>query len=172
MSIYTNPWFVVTTLGDPRLWIAVCAVLFLARAFCKRDSENKSLSWVKTFIIFSGVAMLVGVVLSEGAEYYFKVPRPCSTSENPYCPGGYSFPSTHTTTAFIVFPGLYLALKKKKHLWLFALPPLVGFSRLALGVHTLYDVIGGGLLGLSVFLLLYFWVARNQHLTRLAERLF
>ena len=172
MEPYSTFWLAVTGLGDPRVWASVCAILFFVRLYFKRKQgpENKKFLWATSFIILIGIGMLACVVLSEGLEYYFKIPRPCSQATNPYCPSSYSFPSTHTTTAFIVFPGIYSLIRRKKHLWVLALPFLVGFSRIELGVHTFYDVLGGAFLGIFGFSVLLFWVSELGWLNRLSHK--
>ena len=75
--------------------------------------------------------------------------------------GSTSFPSGHTAIATAVGASLLIAatqitkprLRRVAMVTLIALPLVVGFSRLALGVHWLTDVIGGLLLGLGWVLL-------------------
>ena len=72
-----------------------------------------------------------------------------------------SFPSAHTTTAMgFVAPVLLLAAYRPRFRWLIvpslAIPILVGWSRLYLGVHHFSDVIVAMLFGLACGL----WVAR------------
>ena len=75
--------------------------------------------------------------------------------------GSTSFPSGHTAVATAVGASLLIAatqitrprLRRVATVTLIALPLVVGFSRLALGVHWLTDVIGGFLLGLGWVLL-------------------
>ena len=63
---------------------------------------------------------------------------------------GYSFPSSHATTSFIVYGMLaYLLWKKNKVLAYIvgALPFLIGISRIYVGAHYVSDVLGGYLVG-------------------------
>jgi hypothetical protein len=60
-------------------------------------------------------------------------------------------PSGHTLTAFAAAAALYFALpalKRGRHLWLFALALGVGLSRMGVGAHWPADVAMGAALGL------------------------
>jgi membrane-associated phospholipid phosphatase len=62
-----------------------------------------------------------------------------------------AMPSGHTLTAFAAAAALYFALsalKRVRHLWLFALALGVGLSRIAVGAHWPADVAMGAALGL------------------------
>lgn len=62
-----------------------------------------------------------------------------------------AMPSGHTLTAFAAAAALYFALpavKRGRHLWLFALALGAGLSRMAVGAHWPADVAMGAVLGL------------------------
>ena len=62
-----------------------------------------------------------------------------------------AMPSGHTLTAFAAAAALYFALpalKRSRHLWLFALALGVGLSRMGVGAHWPADVAMGAALGL------------------------
>lgn len=64
---------------------------------------------------------------------------------------GYSFPSGHSQSAMATYGTLAVSTPKKKWGWkilLWALPLLVMFTRLYLGVHTPFDVVVGAFIGL------------------------
>ena len=73
-----------------------------------------------------------------------------------------SFPSGHTTTAFMLATFLYLVLPKKMkiHWLLMGIAFLVGFSRVYLMQHFLMDVWAGALLGIFSSLISYFIVLK------------
>ncbi len=73
-----------------------------------------------------------------------------------------SFPSGHTTTAFMLSTFLYLVLPKKMkiHWLLMGIAFLVGFSRVYLMQHFLMDVWAGALLGIFSSLISYFIVLK------------
>ncbi|MBO4591485.1 MAG: phosphatase PAP2 family protein [Eubacterium sp.] len=68
---------------------------------------------------------------------------------------GYSFPSTHSTNAAIVYGGVPLFIKKKI-LWVIGISMalLIGLSRVALGVHYPTDVLFGWLTGILEIILM------------------
>ena len=73
---------------------------------------------------------------------------------------GFSFPSGHANAVFSVLPVIWKKFGKIKYVWLiFAI--LIAFSRLYLGVHYLSDVIFGGLIGLSVGILVLFVLKKH-----------
>lgn len=166
MPLDLNPWFVITTIGDPRLWIALCSIIFFIRMFYKGKIEphNKKFLWAKLFIVFAGFSMASALGVSQILKVYFQIPRVCSPETNVYCMDGFSFPSGHTAVAFAVFTGLYIILNKRKYIWVFAVPVLVAISRLALGVHTVYDVVAGASLGLVTALIYYLAITKIQPL--------
>jgi undecaprenyl-diphosphatase len=64
-------------------------------------------------------------------------------------PGGWGYPSGHTSSAFAVAT-VVAALLPARWRWVpFALAATVGFARMYVGVHYPMDVIGGALIGLA-----------------------
>jgi membrane-associated phospholipid phosphatase len=152
-------WYAITLLGTPEYW-AVFALILAATYFILRYSIPENPSWkrfrpsLKRFLM----VFIPSILLVFGATLLIKnlwyVPRPCTLcilspgSCNPYCDTDSSFPSGHAGTIFVVFSSLYLSTRKRLTIPLFIIPILVSYSRVALGVHTWIDVLGGALLGL------------------------
>jgi len=87
-----------------------------------------------------------------------KLPRPADITVNisRIKVKGYGFPSGHSQTSLVVW--WLLADKFKKNwFWLITIIILlmIGFSRIYLGVHFIYDIFGGWIVG-AVLLVLYF----------------
>ncbi|MDE3125303.1 MAG: phosphatase PAP2 family protein [Bacteroidota bacterium] len=78
--------------------------------------------------------------------------------------GSPSFPSGHTTDAFVLCCSIILVYKK----WQFSIPVfvwaiLVGYSRMALGVHYPTDVLGGIAIGLSAPLMIKYFIPQYKN---------
>ncbi|HID08999.1 TPA: hypothetical protein EYP13_02100 [Candidatus Micrarchaeota archaeon] len=103
--------------------LAVPVLCFLYQFF--RGDRKKALTLLSAYLFLSAVVIL--------AKFVLKVPRPegAQTSFDPY-----AFPSYHTAYAsllFFIFPNPFT--------FLYAL--LMGYLRVAAGVHSWPDVIGG-----------------------------
>lgn len=134
-------WKAVSVVGGPtelRIAAAVAALVFWRRQ-CRREA------------VLVGVTMAGAAVLSGGIKLLVHRARP-SVGVPVAGADGYAFPSGHALTS-IVAAGLLLlvwpALGRRSLVVaaLTAAVAAVGFSRLALGVHYLSDVLGGWLLG-------------------------
>ena len=71
--------------------------------------------------------------------------------------GTHSFPSSHTSAAFVVF-GIFLFFKLPYRFFIFILSLGIAVSRIYLNVHYFWDIIGGMLLGMGtayLFFLIY-----------------
>lgn len=68
----------------------------------------------------------------------------------------YSFPSGHTTAAFVAFAVLALAMKKPAwQIFSFAIATIIGISRVYLSQHFLMDIVGGAIFGSIIFWISY-----------------
>ena len=133
----------ITFLGNPEF----CIVLILVLAWCNNEKKAFRLS------------LLLG--LSTGLNYVvkdaLKVPRPYEVDSSVMLmtESDFATPSGHAQNSAILWPFLMKninALQKKKFNALkliiaFALPLLIGFSRVYLGVHYPSDVLAGWAIG-------------------------
>lgn len=110
----------------------------------------------KSRLSFLYVALSIGLagLVSYTCKKLTSIPRPYEVDARIAqlsVGGGYSFPSGHTTEAFASAIALIFLFKN----WKMALPvltwaSLVAFSRIYLGVHYPFDILGGILIGLTV----------------------
>ena len=135
---------VLTFVGTPPWLFAVVAiaVIFLWRRGRRR---------LVAYLIVTSIA---GGVIDSVVKIIVNRPRP--NLENPIILAhGKSFPSGHAMSSTIVYGAILLAFipavpqARRRLLFLgyFFLVAMIGFSRLALGVHYLTDVVGGYVLG-------------------------
>lgn len=162
-------WYAITLLGTPEYW-AVLALVFVAIYFILGYSVPENPSWKKfrpgfrkfLMIFIPSILLVFGATLLIKNLWYVQRPcTPCAVSLescNPYCDTDSSFPSGHAGTSFVVFSSLYLSTRRRmkkdglsqsykavnpKVISLFIIPVLISCSRVALGVHTWIDVLGG-----------------------------
>lgn len=146
---YEQFWAAVTTLGDVRLWILL---LFFAASYIYIDNaQGKAArrSRIKKWLWVTFFAMVIAGLSVQALKNVIDAPRICDPATNPYCYENGAFPSGHTAIAFAMFAVIPLAGGRRKNWAVMVLPVLVGYSRLALGVHTLADVVAGAILGMA-----------------------
>ncbi|MCQ2419446.1 MAG: phosphatase PAP2 family protein [Clostridia bacterium] len=139
----------VTHLGNQYVFMALAMVILWC--FDKKRGY---------FLLITG---FISTVFIQFLKIYMKIPRPWvkdpSFTVVQAAKGGatgYSFPSGHAQNAVSTFCGLGLTSKRRFFKVFFPiLAPLICFTRLYLGVHTLMDVIVGA--GISLILLFALW---------------
>ncbi len=136
-------WLVMTTFASPIFLLSVLAVFLVV----VRDKKYGILLFFNTINIF---------LLNQILKLIFSRPRPFDLML--IDESGYSFPSGHTMIAlafygFLIYIIWQLNLNKKiKKIIttvLIILIPLIGLSRIYLGVHYPSDVLGGFILALA-----------------------
>ncbi len=125
---------ILTELGNVVSWLIASQVVY----WTGRRREALCLA----------LGVLVSYIASTIVKYVTALPRPPPTSWLVQVDSPYGFPSGHTAVAF--FAATYLSMKNRKAALLFALAAFVAYSRLALGVHYLRDVVGGALMGVLI----------------------
>ena len=130
-----------TMLGEETFPLVVFAIVFLG--------FNKSFGYKL------GFSLLISSAVVQFTKETLQVPRPFFQdgirSLRIETATGYSFPSGHTQTAASFFYTISLQLKNRwlKYLMYFLIAA-VAISRMYLGVHTIWDVLGGLAIGLFV----------------------
>ena len=126
-------WQILTFLGEETFIVVVLCLLF----WC----VNKNLSYK------IGATFFLGGLLTQGLKITFQIPRPWVLDPNFQPVGsaieaatGFSFPSGHTASAGSLFFPLAFSVRERWRWSLAAIPFIVAFSRMYLGVHTLLDV--------------------------------
>lgn len=143
---FLNRFFIIITdLGSLEFYLILISFLFFI------FDDRKTLKIVFLLIISYFLNSLIKVT--------FKLSRPDEKIIEPIYKesgGGYGFPSGHSQNSTVTWFGLYTLFKKRWLLFLsIIIISLVSVSRLYLGLHFLFDIIGGFLIG-SIVLTTYF----------------
>jgi len=139
-------WIIITQLGEDRFYLAVLVIVYLG-------IERKLGAKVATYAMTS---VWVNSILKD----LFMIPRPPPQNWKIQVEG-YGFPSGHAQGTTVLMG--YLASKVRSYLAYgvaVALVLLVSCSRLALGVHSVYDVAGGVFIGLVILAIGWFVESR------------
>ena len=152
-SPWQNPLFIdITYLGD-RIFLAVVVVAAILALLLRR---------LRRTALIVVLAALAGMPLSDGVKLLVHRPRPDVPWRLIDLPTSPSFPSGHALESTIVYGGLALTagrrlrrrgMRAAAFVLGGALPLLIGFSRVYLGVHYFTDVLAGWAAGLAVVLL-------------------
>jgi len=150
--IELNPWFLLTLLGTPEMWLGVAGGVAVAYLSLRKRLGSRRKT-ARAFSLIFVISLLLTFGLVQLVKDVTMVERPCG-EENPYCEESYSFPSGHAASIFLVFTSLLIFLPRK---WLpiLVLPLLVAYSRITLGVHTWMEVVVGSLIGIVITLLVW-----------------
>jgi len=138
MNAWDLLWYAITQLGSDYFYVAALTVVYLAL-----DRKLGSRLAIVT---------LSNIWLAAFLKDFFKIPRPPKELWK-YQVEGYAFPSGHAqgTTVFWGYLSLYY-----QYLPLFIssaiIIVLVCYSRIELGVHSVFDVVGGVFFGLLILL--------------------
>lgn len=127
------------------LVITLAAVLF----FEKTKNRLEKTYWFVSALL-AGAAARVGI--AEIIRYFYHHPRPNGTAL--FLETSSSFPSGHTIFIFAFATVVYF-YNKKLGCWFGMTGILIGFSRVAAGVHWPFDILGGIVFGILTGLLVH-----------------
>ena len=144
-----NIMLAITFLGEKKVLVPIIMALFIWLIYAK----NKRTAW---HTLALGVLAIVSI---ESIKMFTHIPRPWGLLQSSE---SFSFPSGHATLTVIFYLGIVFLLIKSFHIKYrrFIYYPAgfiilaVSLSRLYLGVHWFTDIIGGWLLGASLFMLI------------------
>ncbi len=102
-------------------------------------------------LIYLSAAVLFSIIL----KLFLHVERPCSGSLG--CPDPYGFPSGHTLVAFM----FAFSLNKRKRFLFILIALIVAYSRYALRMHTMEQLLGTIFLSIVLWQLLIFFEKRG-----------
>lgn len=141
MPVVTNDW---------NLRIVLLLIVIALPVFGKREGWITALLCILTVIATDQLS-------SHLIKHLVERIRPCHILPDVHllvgCGGGFSFPSSHAANVF--GQAAVIGTRHRKvsvPVYIFA--ALVGYSRIAVGVHYPGDVLGGGLLGIAVGLVI------------------
>jgi undecaprenyl-diphosphatase len=102
------------------------------------------------------VASLLGYTTEKSVKQIVQRPRPEPSNAAVERPSSFSFPSGHATNSMAIYGAIGLAaagmVRRQRGLIVlvaFLLPMIIGFTRMYLGVHYVFDVVAGWTAGLA-----------------------
>ena len=137
--------------------IGIPVLVLLVSELRKDQSTRKKVVIVLVCLGFSGI-------MSSAVKNMVQKPRPFvidSRIEKLSGGGSYSFPSGHTTEA-VCAATIMIFTFRKWYVWFFYIgwASTIMYSRMALGVHDIFDLMGGIAIGLGSTLLVLFVALR------------
>jgi len=136
------------------VWILVIIIVLI---FEEKKHPGISKNDKKFIVVFTLSFLFTTFIVEYPLKNFFHRLRPQPIPIN--CPTDFSFPSSHTATAFAASTVLTF-FDKKRRFFYHTVAFLITYSRIYLGCHYFLDVLGGAVLGIitSKFLLKIFQI--------------
>jgi len=143
--------FLIKFFGDYFLYVVLFAFVFVLY-----KKSKGSLRQLKLYIFVLFSAFVARFVVAQIIRLFIHRPRPFLTFSLPHLINdtAYSFPSGHTIFIFALATATYFFNKKLSY-FLYISGLLIGFARIAGGVHYPYDIAGGIILGIATGIVLH-----------------
>jgi len=114
---------------------------------------------MRVFLLLSLILLLLADGSATALKSLFQRARPCQVLEHVRtlvgCSSSFALPSNHATNIFAM-ASFFASSDRRLVVPLFVLAFLVGYSRIYVGVHHPFDVLGGAVLGIALGLLVGF----------------
>jgi len=160
--LYPSFFKTITKLGNSKYSIIPSLIIFLISSIAIKKFDFKRVKKLQIASLYILLSVVISGLIADVIKLIFARYRPPAYILHQnygfnWFEWGYmvnSFPSGHSATAFSLFLALGLIFKRALIPFLI-LAFLVAFSRTAIGVHYLSDVIVGSLIGALTALYLY-----------------
>ena len=140
------------------IWILLIIIALVLEERKNPGIQKRDIKFITTFILsFLLTSLLVNFVLKN----IFQRPRPNFNNQqltinNYHCPSDFSFPSGHASSAFAAATVITAFDKKRRWLYYFV-AILISLSRIYLGCHYFFDIVGGAAFGYLIsYVILWF----------------
>jgi undecaprenyl-diphosphatase len=144
--------FIIVFFGE--YFIYLVFIIFICVAYLAYKKQ-KNIAILKPYL---GAVIAAGVAygIANAIRFFYHHLRPFITFSIPHLltDTAYSFPSVHTIVLFALATATYFFNKKLSY-FIFAAGFVVGFARIAGGVHYPSDIVGGIVLGIATSYILY-----------------
>jgi undecaprenyl-diphosphatase len=138
-------------------WFWIPLYIYILYLIYKRFSDQ----FIKILLVLGLLIFLADFGSVHLFKEVFERARPCHFLEGirvvDGCGGPFGFISSHASNSFAI--AFFMALLFRNFwgfAWLFSWAVVIGFSRIYLGVHYPFDILGGMFWGLFVSLLVYY----------------